>query len=92
MSETPPPRRPFRREYTTTPAIASASRRVGGLSRHRDPDDKDLARARRDLRYELFREHARAAVAGWPTFTPEQLGELGLIIFSSLPAPGDGRG
>ena len=60
-----------------------AAGRVGALARHREPDDPDLAEARRDLRAAEATEHAeyiRRLVDTFPPLSAEQRTKIAALL------------
>lgn len=50
--------------------------RIAALSRSREPDDPDLAAARRRLRVERLADSIEKSVAAWPPFTDDDIAWL----------------
>lgn len=54
--------------------------RVAALSRSRQPDDPELATARRDLRAERIADYVKREVAKFPPLTAEQRDRIALLL------------
>lgn len=63
-----------------TSAIYHHRARIAALSRDREPDDLDLADARRALRAERLAEAITNAVSAAPPLTDEQVDRLGQLL------------